>query len=294
MRQVFQDTFFCYYVSLYSMETRSVHSIFRLTLISFLLHCLLLAFLLQRSFAVDLVNKDNQPRLQKKLKEKIEALFDPNMDYKKFSGRMTDRDKVGDILKVFTENKNIKFFRPGDPLEFRLPNQSSSFCRGFIKVVEKDYLTLYVKNLFSCFKKGEYIRRGSQMAFFAPILEERVKDAGLYRVVLLRKKQEYWDQLKKMNQFIWNYDQKKIKVSAQYDKQIVVLENKKRKELDILLGKKRDQVLLQKEIVKKIEMLDNDLDFYIIDQYEPELDRWHLDHDLGLPVRKRPQKKRHL
>ena len=74
----------------------------------------------------------------------------------------------------------------------------------------------------------------------------------------------------------------------------MALENKKRKELDVLLGKKRDQVLLQREIVKKIERLDNDLDYYIIDQYEPELDRWHLDHDLGLPVGKKPQKKKYL
>ena len=41
-------------------------------------------------------------------------------------------------------------------------------------------------------------------------------------------------------------------------------------------------------------MLDSDLDFYIIDQYEPELDRWHLDHDLGLPVGKKPQKKKQI
>ena len=273
------------------MGTKSVHSILSFNFTSFFILNLLFLVVMQNSVADD-VEKDSEPKLQKKLKEKLQSLFDPNLDYKKFSGRMTDRDKVGDILKVFTENKNIKFFRPGDPLEFRLPNQSNTFCRGFIKVVEKNYLTLYVKNLFKCFKKGEYIRRGSQMVFYAPILEERVKDAGLYRIILLRKKQEYWDQLRKMNQFIWNYDQRKIKVSADYDKRIVALENKKRKELDILLGKKRDQVFLQKEIVKKIEMLDSDLDFYIIDQYEPELDRWHLDHDLGLPVGKKPQKKK--
>ena len=275
------------------MGTKSVRSIIVFNLMSFFTFNLLQLFVLQKTLADDFA-KESEPKLQKKLKDKLESLFDPNLDYKKFSGRMTDRDKVGDILKVFTENKNIKFLRPGDPLEFRLPNQSDSFCRGFIKVVEKDYLTLYVKNLFSCFKKGEYMRRGSQMVFYAPVLEERIKDAGLYRVILLRKKEEYWNQLRKMNQFIWNYDQRKIKVSADYDKRIVALENKKRKELDILLGKKRDQVLLQKEIVKKIEMLDSDLDFYIIDQYEPELDRWHLDHDLGLPVGKKPQKKKQI
>jgi len=270
-----------------------MHSVICFIFTSVLVISLSLIGVPQNSFADDL-SKESESQIQKKLKEKLDTIFDSNLDYKKFSGRMTDRDKVGDILKVFTENKNIKFFRPGDPLEFRLPNQSDSFCRAFIKIVEKNYLTLYVKNLFSCFKKGEYMRRGSQMSFNAPILEERVKDAGLYRVVLLRKKEEYWDQLRRMNQFIWNYDQKKVKVSANYDKRIVALENKKRRELDILLGKKRDQVLLQKEIVKKIEMLDNDLDFYIIDQYEPELDRWHLDHDLGLPVGKKPQKKRRL
>ena len=275
------------------MGTKSVRSIIVFNLMSFFTFNLLQLFVLQKTLADDFA-RESEPKLQKKLKDKLESLFDPNLDYKKFSGRMTDRDKVGDILKVFTENKNIKFFRPGDPLEFRLPNQSDSLCRGFIKIVEKDYLTLYVKNLFSCFKKGEYMRRGSQMVFYAPVLEERIKDAGLYRVILLRKKEEYWNQLRKMNQFIWNYDQRKIKVSADYDKRIVALENKKRKELDILLGKKRDQVLLQKEIVKKIEMLDSDLDFYIIDQYEPELDRWHLDHDLGLPVGKKPQKKKQI
>jgi len=275
------------------METKSISLIIGVLLFGFLGHKNPFFCLIKSSYAYDSFEKV-EPILQKKLKKKLEALFDPNIDYKKFSGRMTDRDKVGDILKVFTENKNIKFFRPGDPLEFRLPNQSNLLCRGFIKIVEKNYLTLYVKNLFSCFKKGEYLRRGSQMAFYSPILEERIKDAGLYRVILLRKKEEYWNQLNKMNQFIWTYDQKKIKVSSRYDKRIVNLESKKRKELDILLGKKRDQILLQKEIVKKIETLDNDLNFYRIDRYEPELDRWHLDQDLGLPVGRRPQRKKKL
>ena len=124
-------------------------------------------FLIRSSYGDDSIDKE-EPELQKKLKKKLEALFDSNIDYKKFSGRMTDRDKVGDILKVYTENKNIKFFKPGDPLEFRLPNQSSSLCRGFIKIVEKNYLTLYVKNLFNCFKKGSILEEALKCHFTHP------------------------------------------------------------------------------------------------------------------------------
>ena len=233
--------------------------------------------------------KGSKGNLQKALEGELNSIFDPNFNYSKFSGRMTDRDKVGNILKILSENKNIKFFRPGDFVEFRLARLGNSLCRGHIKNVEDQYFTIYVKDLFRCWKKSSYLRRGTQMVFYSVALAERVKDAGLFRVILIRKRVEYLDQMKRLNKFIWTYDQKKIKVSSSFDKKIVELENQKRRELDILIGKKRDQVFLQKEIVKKIDQVDSDLSYYKIENYEPDLDRWHLDHDLGLPVGKRPQ-----
>ena len=240
-------------------------------------------------FSTFALNKESKGHLQKALESELNSIFDPNFNYSKFSGRMTDRDKVGNILKILSENKNIKFFRPGDLVEFRLARLGNNLCRGHIKNVEDQYFTLYVKDLFRCWKKSSYLRRGTQMVFYSVALAERVKDAGLFRVILIRKRVEYLNQLKRLNKFIWTYDQKKIKVSSSFDKKIVELENQKRRELDILLGKKRDQVFLQKEIVKKIDQVDSDLSHYKVENYEPELDRWHLDHDLGLPVGKEPQ-----
>jgi hypothetical protein len=232
---------------------------------------------------------EGKAKSKESLKKELDSIFDPHFNYSKFSGRMTDRDKVGNIIKIYSENKNIKFFRPGDLVEFRLVRLNDNLCRGYIKSVEERYFTLYVKDLFRCWKKSSYLRRGTQMVFYSAVLSERVKDAGLFRIILIKKRMEYWGQLKKLNQFIWTYDQKKIYLSSSYDKKIVELETQKRRELDVLLGKKSDQVLLQKEIIKKIDQVNSDLGHYKIEHYEPELDRWHLDHDLGLPVGRRPQ-----
>ena len=38
-----------------------------------------------------------------------------------------------------------------------------------------------------------------------------------------------------------------------------------------------------------VDRLAHDLEYYRIDKTEPYVDRWHLDHGLGLPVGSRPQ-----
>ena len=52
--------------------------------------------------------------------------------------------------------------------------------------------------------------------------------------------------------------------------------------------KKEDSINLQRELSYRLDKLDKDLEFYRIDKDEPKVDRWHLDHDLGKPVAKRP------
>ncbi len=217
-----------------------------------------------------------------------DSFFDPDYDYSQFTGRVTDRDDTNSLVKVISENGNIKFFRSGDPLRFKLANQETNYCRGFVRSVEKNYFVLYVQDITKCWAKNEYFRRGSLLVFDAKTLAARVRDASTYRIVLLKRRRDFFKQLNDVNHFVWSYEQQKMKVAAEYDEKITKLRQAKQKALDMLITKKQDSINLQQELGIRLDQLDKDIEFYRIDKDDPKIDRWHLDHDLGKPVAKRP------
>lgn len=226
--------------------------------------------------------------LDKKVEEDIDSFYDPKVDYAHFSGRVTDRDKTASILKVHSENKNSKFFKAGDQVQFQVHRAGTDWCQGFVRKVEKEYFILYVKDLNTCWE-DRYLRRGSRLNFKSPVLARRVKEASYYRVLLIKRKQDYFRQLNEINHFVWNYDQKKIQVAAEYDQKILDIRRQKMKALDELQAKKKDQIHLQRELIFRLSNLDEDLKHYRIRNDDTSLDRWQADHDLGLPVGTEPQ-----
>lgn len=227
-----------------------------------------------------------EPTLDDKIRD---SFYDPKFNYSEFTGRVTDRDDTNSIVKITSENKNIKFFRSGDPVRFRLAAQNTRFCRGYIRSVEKKYFVLYVQDISLCWGSGDYFRRGSLLVFNSDTLASRVRDASTYRIVLLRRRSDFYKQLNDVNHFVWSYEQEKIKLAAEYDEKITALRQAKQKALDMMATKKRDSVNLQRELSYRLDQLDEDLEFYRVDKDDPKIDRWHLDHDLGKPVDKRPK-----
>lgn len=221
--------------------------------------------------------------------EGVDSFYDETIDYANFSGRVTDRDDTANVFKISTENSNAKFFRIGDPLTFRVSNfEKREPCKANVRNVEDGYFVVFVSDISPCFDQ-EYFRRGNVLLFNAPVLAQRVKDASLYRVVLLRRKRDFFKQLNDINHFVWTYDQQKVLVASEYDQQIIELNKKKQEALDSLITKKEDQLRLQRELMRRLDTLDSDLEHYRIGNEELHVDRWHLDHDLGHPVDHRPQ-----
>ena len=227
------------------------------------------------------------PKLEAQIKD---SFFDPNYDYSEFTGRVTDRDDTNSLVKVSRENGNIKFFRSGDLVRFRLASQETRQCRGYVRSVEKNFFVLYIQDISICWGKGEYFRRGSLLVFNSSTLAARVRDASTYRIVLLKRKRDFYKQLNDINHFVWSYEQEKMKVAAEYDEKITALRQAKQKALDMMITKKQDSINLQRELGVRLDELDKDIEFYRIDKDDPKIDRWHLDHDLGKPVAKRPKR----
>ena len=117
---------------------------------------------------------------------------------------------------------------------------------------------------------------------------------GRYRVMLLRRKNDFLKQLNGINHFLWSYNQKKVQVAAEFDQKIMDLERKKQVALEGLLSEREDQILLQRELIKRIGSADKDLEFFRIGKSELFDDRWHMDLELGLPVKPRPQLEKQL
>ena len=120
-------------------------------------------------------------------------------------------------------------------------------------------------------------------------MARRVLEGSAYRKILIQRRQDLFRQLNNVNHFIWTFDQQRVLLAADYDKKILELQKQKQREVDNLISKKKDNLKLQRELIKRVDQLDRDLELYRVEKNELYVDRWHMDHDLGLPVQKRPQ-----
>ncbi len=221
------------------------------------------------------------------------GVIDPSVDYERFSGRVSDKDDSERVFKVRVENNNTKFFRAGDLVLFKVNRRSSrSYCRAFVRNVEDFHFTIYVENLSPCFAKGEYFRRGTVLNFYSKALALRVFEASKYREQLILRKEDFLKQLNDINHFLWTFDQHKVQTAARYDEEINRLQREKRKALDDMITLKQERLVLQNELMKRLNELDESLIFYRVERQELLSDRWDLDHDQGLPVGPRPQELR--
>ena len=217
--------------------------------------------------------------------------MNPTVDYQNFTGRVSDKDDTGRVLKVKVENNNVKFFKAGDEVDFTINRKNTELpCRANVRSVEDFHFVIYVKNFENCYSSKKYFPRGMILNFNSQILAQRVFEATKYREILLLKKDSFLRQLNGLNNFLWGYDQEKIRVAAIYDEKINELRRQKRLAVDGLLKVKQEKILLQSELQSKLNTLDSSLDFYKVERQEYLTDRWNLDHDLGIPVSQRPLK----
>lgn len=219
------------------------------------------------------------------------AFIDPKVDYSKFMGRVSDKDKSGKILKINVENNNVKFFKAGDNVSFWVnQHKTKTPCRGSVRDTEDFYFVIYVKNFGNCWPRGRYFPRGMQLNITSKKLEQRVFEASKYREILLLRKDGFLNQLNNINQFLWTYNQKQLKEAARFDEEINALKRKKQIALDNLLQTKQEKLLLQGELQKKLDGLDESLSHYKVERQEYILDRWNMDHDAGIGFPQRPMK----
>lgn len=217
------------------------------------------------------------------------GFIDPNIDYEKFMGRVSDKDKTGRILKVKVENNNTKFLKAGDTVYFRVNQHKSDVpCRATVRSVDDYYFVIYVQEFKYCWDTSKYFPRGMQLKFDAKVMGQRVFEASKYREILLLRKEGYLKQLNGINNFLWTYDQQKMKTASDYDQQINELKRAKRLAIDNLLQTKQENLMLQVELQNKLDTIDESLEHYRVERQEYITDRWNLDHDLGLPMPQRP------
>lgn len=217
--------------------------------------------------------------------------IDENLDYSKFIGRVSDKSDETKVLKINVENNNTKFFRAGDIVFFHVINRDSTDrCKAFVRSVEDHYFVIMVQDKSACFGDDEYLRRGTLLQFKSKILARRVYEASKYREMLLVRKDDFLKQLNGINNFLWAFDQERVKTAIRYDEKINKLEKEKRRAVDNLILKKKESLVLQNELMRKLNSIDESLKYYKVERKELMSDRWNMDHDKGIPVAQRPQK----
>ena len=219
-----------------------------------------------------------------------DSFFDPSEDYSKFPGRITDRNKAGNVVKVFSENGNVKFLRAGDVVYFKVANKDTKQCKGYVRSSERQYFVMYITNLSRCWNRENYFRRGTMFVFASEILSNRVQDASVHRLVLLKRRSDFYNQLNEINHYLWTYDQQKIQLALDFDKKILELERAKERSMQSFLLSKQDKIELQHQLAKRLDTIDMDLEQMRIEKVELYTDRWAADHDLSPTLNNRPQK----
>jgi len=216
--------------------------------------------------------------------------IDPRVDYSKFMGRVTDKDsKTGRIVKVKVEINNTKFFKAGDIVYFRVNRHDSELpCRASIKSIEDFYFVMYVTDYDQCWGRDKYFPRGLMLNFKSNVLSQRVFEASKYRETLIERKEGFLKQLSNINHFLWTYDQQRMQTASSFDERINKLKREKQLAIDNLLQTKQENLLLQVELMKKLDNIDESMDHYRVERGEYLTDRWNMDHDLGTTFPQRP------
>lgn len=217
------------------------------------------------------------------------GFIDEEIDYSLFTGRVSDKTGEDNIFKIHVENNNTKFFRAGDIVYFTVnQHDQDRECKAYVRSVEEFYFVVDVQDLEICYDRDKYFRRGTVLNFRSPTLAQRVFEASKYREMLLVRKEDFLKQLNGINNFLWSFNQEKVKTVADYDEEINKLQQEKRKAIDNLLLKKQESMVLQNELMNKLNSLDESLKYYKVERQELFSDRWNMDHGTGLPVGQRP------
>lgn len=209
----------------------------------------------------------------------------------KFVARVTDKDDSERVLKISSENRNIKFFRKGDEISFVVYNNINMRpCYAYVQSVEKEHIAVQVKNFSACWDSKRYFLRGTMLKVEAPILPQRMIEVAQYRNILLKKKTDFLTQLNDANNFVWNFDQIKAELATDYDQRINQLIKEKNQAIKDLNGKRLDQLTLQIKLNDELNKAEHELQFYRLEKQELFYDKWNQDHDLGHPLVQRPTK----
>ena len=114
-------------------------------------------------------------------------------DYSHFYGRVTDVSEDRKVLRVNTENKNIKLFRAGDVLHFKLTkSRNNESCVGYVRDIDGDYLVYSVTSFAACSIDGDSLRVGTLIKLESKQLSERISDALVFREVLQKRKDDFF------------------------------------------------------------------------------------------------------
>lgn len=215
--------------------------------------------------------------------------FDPSVDYANQTARVSDIDDSKTLYKLKFENNNIKFLKKGDLVKFRVLRNKTELCQGQVRSAEDYFVTIEVATLEPCWNSLDYFRRGTILSVSMPVIEQRIFEATHFKKLLVTKKSDFYTQLKELNNFLYNYDQERVKLIVEYDERMARLMEEKKKAVRALEAKRKESYGLRHELSKKLDEAERDLRFYQIEREEPLVDRWHLSHDLGHPVGTTPQ-----
>ena len=220
----------------------------------------------------------------------VDSFYDPSIDYSVFTGRVSDKDDTGRLLKIHVENNNSKLLRTGDEVKFHVNlHEKEGMCTGFVRAVEDFYFTIFVSRIKECWVENEYFPRGVQLTFYSTVMVKRVVEGSEYRKILLKQREDFLNQLNDINHFLWSFDEQKATTAAEYEKRVEDAKLSKLRALDGLLVKQKEFMDLQKDLIKKLDEVDQNIAHFRVERQEMFTDRWYLDHDAGVPVSVRPQ-----
>lgn len=213
-----------------------------------------------------------------------DGFIDPQHDYTKNVGRITDINQPQKMFKVKVENDTTRFLKTGDVVSIKIPNLSKNSCDVGVISTEISYVTFGWQSLDQCWDTKKYFRRGLLVEMNSSIMQLRVQQASAYRKQLLERRNVYLKQLNDVNNFFWKYETERERVLNEYDRKINELKNQRAQAAGSIDDERVNKTKVQGELMQELNSLDELLKFYRIDRREVFSDKTGQDYDTSAPV----------
>ena len=193
-----------------------------------------------------------------------------------FAGRVSRTNPTASLMRIRTDNSNIKFLRYRDRVDFWNESYPDLRCLGYVEGRTNDYLLLRVASYATCIRKVHFTT-GSYLNFRSVDMDQTLVTVKELVEILLKKRLAMTTKKERHKRELEGHVERVDTVNKRYEILRQKLEIEWNKELAALEEDKAVIFTEFKNSEARLNEIDTKLEAYKIEDHNLKLDRWSLD-----------------